>query len=114
MLLGPGDGAFVGTSHHDLAGDYAPSIATGDFNGDGKADLAWADQSASNVGVLLGNGDGSFQAEQSYAIDRYPVWVAVADLNGDAKPDLVTANDTNSASVLLGNGDGTFQAARNY
>ena len=70
---------------------------------------------AGAVGVLLGNGDGTFAAAaQFFATDRFPVSVAVSDLNGDGKLDLVTANESGSVSVLSGNGNGTFQAARNY
>jgi hypothetical protein len=64
------------------------------------------------VSVLLGNGDGSFQPQQSFAVGSFPYSLAVADLNGDGKPDVVTANDSsNDVSVLLGYGDGSFQAA---
>ena len=75
------------------------------------------------LGVLLGNGDGTFQAAVTYGSGGYsPSSVAVADVNGDGKPDLVVANsclgqncDTNgSVGVLLGNGDGTFQTAVTY
>src|SRR5205807_4298437 len=103
VLLGNGDGTFAASSYYDLSGSYARSIATGDFNGDGKADLVWTDQSAGAIGVLLGNGDGSFAAAaQSFATDTGPNWVAVADLNADGKLDLGTANGNYSASVLLG------------
>ncbi len=84
-------------------------------------DLAWADIGTAAVDVLLGNGDGTLAAAaQSFATDPDPHSVALADLNGDGKIDLVTANpsgltdESGSASVLLGNGNGTFQAARNY
>jgi Ca2+-binding RTX toxin-like protein len=113
VLLGHGDGTFAASSYYNLGGDYAPAVAAGDFNGDGAADLAWADQWA-GAGVLLSNGDGTFQAAQTYATDAGPNSVAVADLNGDGNPDLVTANANNSASVLLGNSDGTFQTAQSY
>jgi hypothetical protein len=60
--------------------------------------------------VLLGNGNGTFQPPQLPAAGTYPFSVAVADLNGDGKPDLVVANfGSSDVSVLLGNGDGTFQ-----
>ena len=68
------------------------------------------------MSVLLGNGDGSFQAAVSFAAGDAPISVAVADLDGDSVPDLVTANGYGSddVSVLLGNGDGSFQAAVSF
>ncbi len=104
----------------DFAADSLPSsVAVGDFNGDGKLDLAVTNQGAGslsgNVSVLLGKGDGTFQAPVNYAADQSPVAVAVGDFNGDGKLDLAVVNtDSNNISVLLGNGDGTFQAASNF
>jgi hypothetical protein len=68
------------------------------------------------VGVLLGNGDGTFQPAVSYDPGGTGAWsVAVADVNGDGRPDLVVAIFFyNTVGVLLGNGDGTFQAATTY
>jgi hypothetical protein len=61
------------------------------------------------VSVLLGNGDGTFQKPQTFDTAIRPYAVAVADVNGDGKPDLIVTNAlNNSVSVLLGNGDGTF------
>ena len=80
-----------------------------DFNGDGKSDLVTADN-CNTASVLLGNGNGTFQAKQAFGTGANPYTVAVADLNGDGKSDLVTADGySHTASVLLGNGDGTFQ-----
>ena len=91
------------------------SIAVGDFNRDGKLDLAVGNWTSNNVSVLLGNGDGTFQAAVDYATGSEPESVAVGDFNGDGKLDLVISNCLSSnVSVLLGNGDGTFQAAVNY
>ena len=96
-------------------GHYPMSVAVGDFNGDGKADLAVANCDSNNVSVLLGNGNGTFQAAVNYAAGTYPSSVAVGDFNGDGKADLAVANcASNNVSVLLGNGNGTFQAAVNY
>lgn len=89
--------------------------AVGDFNGDGKLDLAVADQNTGNVSVLLGNGNGTFQPHVDYATGRTPLSVVVGDFNRDGKLDLAVTNESdNTVSVLLGNGDGTFQAAVRY
>ena len=67
------------------------------------------------MSVLLGNGNGTFQAAVNYAAGTYPYSVAVGDFNGDGKADLAVANyGSDNVSVLLGNGNGTFQAAVNY
>ena len=87
----------------------------GDFNGDGKSDLVTADYDGNTASVLLGNGNGTFQAKQSFGTGSWPFSVAVGDFNGDGKSDLVTADDGgNTASVLLGNGNGTFQAKQSF
>jgi hypothetical protein len=90
------------------------SVAVGDFNVDGKLDLAVANYATSSVSVLLGNGDGTFRPNGSYTAGNSP-YVAVGDFNGDGFPDLaVRSSEASYVSVLLGNGDGTFQAARNF
>ncbi len=127
VLLGNGDGSFQTAVPYNSGGQYAFSIAIADLNGDGKSDLVAANQCATsgdcstgNVVVLLGNGDGTFQPAVSYGSGGgYAFAVAVGDLNGDGKADVVVTNqcsDTNNCpsgvvGLLLGNGDGTFQAA---
>jgi hypothetical protein len=99
------------------------SVAVGDVNNDGISDLVWANNSVDDsVSVLLGNGDGAFQAVRTFAVGKFPFRVAVADVNGDGKPDLVVNYGEGyglgvgvaGVSVLLGNGDGTFLPARNF
>ena len=86
-----------------------------DFNGDGKSDLVSADFAGNTASVLLGNGDGTFQAKQSFGTGTNPYFVTVGDFNGDGKSDLATPDDGgNTASVLLGNGNGTFQARQAF
>jgi hypothetical protein len=96
---------------------YPTAVAAGDFNGDGKTDLAVAclNGNVGVVSVLLGNPDGSFQTHVDYATGLYPKAVVVADFDGDGKLDIATANnDDNSISILLGNGDGTFKPHVDY
>jgi hypothetical protein len=90
-------------------------VATGDFNHDGRIDLATANWGNSTVTILLGNGDGSFNATTNYPVGSYPRMVAVADFNGDGRLDLATDNQGNSTvSVLTGNGDGSFASAGQF
>jgi hypothetical protein len=94
----------------DLA---AQSLASADFNGDGRLDLATANYFDNTVSVLLGNGDGTFQAPRTSAAGTAysTLSLVTADLNRDGKTDLVTLNyNSTNMSLLLGNGDGTFQA----
>ncbi len=90
------------------SGGLAPcSIAVADLNGDLKPDLVVANCDSGDVGVLLGNGDGTFQPVVTYPSGG-AIWVVIADLNNDGKPDVVVATG-GGIGVLLGNGDGTFQ-----
>ena len=91
-----------------ITGIWPYSVAAGDFNGDGKPDLAVANYGGQSVSVLPGNGDGTFGSAVTYALPGQANFVAVADFNGDGKQDLVVACPS-YVSILLGNGDGTFQ-----
>jgi subtilisin family serine protease len=96
-------------SINTAAGYYPVAVATGDFNGDGKPDLATANQNAHTVSVLIGIGDGSFQPKLDYPVGSRPNSVAIADFDGNGKIDLAVLNiDTNNLSILKGNGDGTL------
>ncbi len=91
----------------------AAVLAGGDFNRDGKSDVAILN--GNTVQVLLGNGGESFGPAVDYAVGAQPVFLAQRDVNHDGKTDLVVVNQgSNSVSVLLGRGDGTFQAQREY
>jgi hypothetical protein len=122
VLMGNGDGTFQAPQNIALGAYARPtSIAVGDFdgrhyaNGQPILDLAVVEQGKNSVGVLLGNGDGTFKTAQNYAVGDFPESVAVGDFNRDGKPDLVVTNPgSESISVLLGNGDGTFQTAQSY
>jgi hypothetical protein len=117
ILLGNGDGTFTTGKTFDT-GDGPNCVAIGDFNGDGKVDLALSNYNVSfgnTVAVLLGNGDGTFQAYKPYETGNGPEFVVTADVNGDGILDLMTANEVDgTASVLLGKGDGTFEAHVDY
>jgi sugar lactone lactonase YvrE len=103
----------TGSPNKTGAGSYG--VASGDFNGDGFMDVAVENYIANTVSVLLGNGDGTFQPQVSYAVGTSPERVLVADFNGDGVLDLVVANTgSNNLSVLLGNGDGTFKTQATY
>ena len=103
ILLGNGDGTF-GATHNFPAGDYPGPIAVGDFYGDGKPDLAVADNFGSDIlGVLPGNGDGTFRMPVNYTVGANPYAIAVADFNGDGRTDLAVANFSQlGVSILLG------------
>src|SRR5213078_1140041 len=94
------------------------SVAVGDFNRDGRRDLAVANRDSDSVSVLLGNGDGMFQRAVNYPVGScrgpdqhsFPWSVAVDDFNGDGLQDLVVATSgCQTVSVLWGKGDGTFE-----
>jgi hypothetical protein len=90
-------------------------IAAGDFNGDGRPDLAVANQDGNTVSILLAYPNGTFRPAVNYAVGLYPACVVVGDFNGDGLPDLAVANYTsNNVSILLGTPTGTFAPAVNY
>jgi FG-GAP-like repeat len=104
----------------------ATAVAVADLNGDGTPDLAVANVGNPDVGddggvnILLGNGDGTFQAALNVTAGKNPVSIALGDFNGDGHPDVVVANrvipssGAGTVSVLLGNGDGSFQKHVDY
>jgi hypothetical protein len=119
ILLGDGSGGFGGKT--DFATSWSPrSVAVGDFNSDGKADVVTANADSNTVSVLLGNGSGGFGAKTDYPTAFEPISVAVGDFNGDNKQDLAVANSFNdshwgnSVSILLGNGNGSFGPKTDY
>ena len=93
------------------AGFIPTSVATGDFNRDGKTDFVVANGGDNTLWLFFGKGDGTFNLPIILPITmgQTPVWVAAADLRGTGKTDLVVAEaDSNSVGVFLGKGDGTF------
>ena len=91
------------------------SVTSGDFNGDGKQDLAVANAYSNTISILLGNGDGTFQNKVDYATGSYPYSITAGDFNADGKSDLAVTNyNSNTVSILLGNGNGSFQTKVDY
>jgi hypothetical protein len=118
VLLGNGDGTFQ-APRVTAVGYNMSGMTAGDFNGDGRLDFATIAADNTNVPamcVCLGNGDGTFQARQRFAVGSSPFNPQAGDFNGDGKPDLVAANySANTLTVLLsvggGLGDGTHAVA---
>ncbi len=113
ILMGKADGTFQAPTFANAgtAGSNPDSVTLFDANGDGKLDIATANNFGFDVSVLLGDGKGNFGAARSFVTDQEPRAVAAGDVNGDGIPDLVAINrDTSSptAVTLRGQGDGTF------
>jgi hypothetical protein len=120
VFLGKGDGTFAPAVTYP---SYSNLMTVGDFNGDGKVDIAQAVGSVGGVSgtgtvaVFLGNGDGTFRSAITSPGVDFPTAIKAGDLNGDAKMDILVSNDgfipsgsSPQTFTLLGNGDGTFQA----
>ena len=105
VMQGNGDGGFQGDSR-TVTGNAPVSPVTGDFNNDGRLDIATVNPGSDNLSLLLGNGDGTFQPDRLIPLNPsvYEYTLVTGDFNGDGRPDLVT-----NGTILLGNGNGTFQ-----
>ena len=129
VLIGNGDGSFQPPSFFTVTADEAATagqVSLGDFNNDGKLDVALGFSGSNLVVVVLGKGDGTFGGPTDLTLQTgYEAdYVQVADVNKDGKLDLLTGNNLQpdpvtgavdaTLSVFLGNGDGTFQSPVNY
>jgi Bacterial Ig-like domain (group 3)/FG-GAP-like repeat len=120
IYTGAGDGTFaVGATYSTGTNANALGIIAGDFNGDGKPDLAVVNNyngTSADVAILLNDGKGSFALKANVPLSNVATEVTASDLNGDGKLDLVAAllgptnARGNAVEVLLGKGDGTFSA----
>jgi len=113
VFLGPITRGATKEFNLDSADDPAHQVnfsASGDFNLDGKPDLAVSTNGT--IELLLGNGDGTFQAAVPLTTGGTPYGIAAGDFNGDGIPDLIVSDLNQSGlELLLGNGDGTFQSS---
>ena len=110
VLIGNGDGTFQSPVEYAV-GLEPEDLTIGDFNGDGKPDVATANLASSTISILLNNGNGTFSTHVDYSTGLSPDHIISGDFNGDGKLDLVTLTQA-GISLHLGNGDGTFQAHR--
>jgi len=116
VLLGNGDGTFKPQASYPTGTSTAPvDLAVGDFNKDGHLDVATVDggAGATGISILLGKGDGSFEAPTFYLGGASAEGIAVGDLRGDGNLDVVIAS-WDGATVFLGSGSGTFRPGVSY
>jgi hypothetical protein len=96
-----------------LTANVPSTVSLGDVNGDGQLDGIFLE--SGTISVTLGNGEGSFQEQQHYAVGSSPASASLGDINGDEHLDLMVTNlGSDDLSVLLGNGDGSFQTQRRF
>ncbi|MFP5226749.1 MAG: FG-GAP-like repeat-containing protein [Acidobacteriota bacterium] len=109
VLLGNGNGTFTAAAASPQTGTFPTAIAVGDFNGDGKDDVAVSNSQDDTVTILIGNGDGTFTAAPIALTGSQPSAMVAGDFNRDGKLDLAILNAGNGTiTVELGNGDGSF------
>lgn len=119
VLLGDGHAGFAAATTYPSGGAFASSVAIGDLNGDGKADVAVTNINSNNVCVLLGTGGGALGPPTCFMTgttpDLSPRSAVIADLNGDGRLDLVVTNpNAFNVGVFLGNGTGLLGPVANY
>ena len=114
ILLGDGFGGFSAPTTF-VAGTHPIAVVVGDFDADGKQDLAVANTDSNNVSILLGNGMGGFSAPRNFRVGIYPFSLVLGDFNGDGNQDLAVGNfGAATVSILLGDGTGRFAGPRDF
>jgi len=117
ILLGDGHGGFLAPVSYSVGGSTPVWPVVADFNGDDNLDIAVSVTTTASVAVLLGNGDGTFGPAVNYDVGTSVQGIAVADVNEDGNPDIISADEcgddpacrAGTVSVLLGIGDGSFE-----
>jgi hypothetical protein len=108
VRLGDGAGGFGGVTSYTV-GDFPYSIVAGDVNGDGKIDLATANNNSADMSILIGNGDGTFAATVDHDAGGLPTSLAGGDFNADGRLDFVISAGPNaSVGRFMNLGGGTF------
>ena len=118
ILLGFSNGRFSTIKLYPTGVGSSPrAVTVGDFNNDGRLDIVVANQDTYSIGILTGNGDGTFQDQVIFSVGFFsqPWWLATGDFNGDNQLDIVTANwNANNVGILLGYGNGSFAYVKTY
>src|SRR5665213_638559 len=117
VLLNEGGGAFSKPVNYRGGPGHSGQLVVGDFNGDGKLDIAMVRQNTAGISILFGNGDGTLGPPQFIRTGTSPKAIAAGDFNGDGKLDLAIANSdfrASSLDILINNGDGTFSESKPY
>jgi hypothetical protein len=115
VLRNTGGGNFAFVADFASGGVSPQGLATGDFNGDGKADFAVSNAESDDVGIFLGNGNFSFSGPTTFVAGNGPISITTGDFTLDGKSDLATSNSiSNNVSVLEGNGSGDFAAPQDF
>lgn len=117
VFISHGNGTFANQETYFIShGSRPSSIITGHFNNDYNLDIAVANYGTNNIGIFLGNGNGTFSDQKRFSLgSAHPLFITTGDFNRDNRMDIVVANyGTNTISILLGYGNGYFQDQITY